>query len=226
MCTPAQIVSAVAVESIKKATLVSLLEHGTAYKIPGGESSMFIKNNLIPPPIYTNIAKAFEANDKERLADVVKEGAADLRKDSNFGLAKQVVSALTSRRLINISRTYATITLEGIARALEIPEDSVEAEVLRLNRQGQIRARINPQTSMVEFLEPDTAVSTDVICQLQSALCQSAAATEKLRDLHANVLTHPLIVSRAVSNSQHAGSVAAAGPGVMMRDDGYAEEYL
>ena len=35
MCTPAQIVSAVAVESIKKATLVSLLEHGTAYKIPG-----------------------------------------------------------------------------------------------------------------------------------------------------------------------------------------------
>lgn len=180
---------------------------------------------------YKAIANSFTdggVDGAKVLSQIIAQHQDTLAAHGNLGLAELLVEAYPIRRLIDASRIYASISLEGLARSMGDPfTDNVpltEATVVAEIDKGTLCATIDKRSNIVIFSSDDLrqqeagAIAQTLLLHLQQAVDTSAA----LRGMHSDILTKRAFLSRAMANaqsSQVSSSVVSGG-------DGYAEVYL
>ncbi|KAG5192803.1 hypothetical protein JKP88DRAFT_347318 [Tribonema minus] len=110
--TPAQQLSALAVESRKKAVLVSLLLLGEAPPLPPYAPAP-ARSMTTHLSAYTAIADAFERDDVAAAARAVHTARDQLTADGNLGLANQAAAARVGRKVLQLTQAYITLSLQA-----------------------------------------------------------------------------------------------------------------
>jgi hypothetical protein len=81
---------------------------------------------------YKLIVEAFEAQQRERLCEIIQHLRSSLEADGNYGLAMQLPDALSRFIIIRLTRIYSNMSLESVAKKAGL--DSVDkAEQYILN---------------------------------------------------------------------------------------------
>ncbi|KAL3661406.1 hypothetical protein V7S43_013609 [Phytophthora oleae] len=176
---PAVSLSAFAVEAYKKLVLVTLISKGEAVLLPKYTPFVVTRHVENHCAAYTDLGHAFVANKSlAAVQEVVAKNEELFIREGNFGLVKQIVQAFKQRKLLQLTRTYATIELTQIATAAGMSSsDAVAAEkmLLALISTGQMDAVIDKQKAMVRFV----LQNEDGGAQQDETQCE---ATRKLQD--------------------------------------------
>jgi COP9 signalosome complex subunit 3 len=204
---PAVSLSAFVVEAYKKMLLVTLILRSEAVILPKYAPFVVTRNVENHCTAYADLANAFVV-DKEldAVQEVVAKNKEQFVQESNFGLVKQVVQAFKQRRLLQLTRTYATIELAEIAKAAGMTSsDAVAAEkmLLTLISNGQMDAVIDKQKAMVRFVlenEDDSAyqeeLQGDATRKLQEEMEKLVLVAAQLRFMDTELVTSAKFQSR------------------------------
>eukprot|EP00611_Tribonema_gayanum_P017609 TRINITY_DN3034_c1_g1_i5.p1 TRINITY_DN3034_c1_g1~~TRINITY_DN3034_c1_g1_i5.p1 ORF type:complete len:265 (-),score=124.94 TRINITY_DN3034_c1_g1_i5:360-1154(-) len=209
--TPAQQLSALAVESRKKAVLVSLLLLGEAPPLPPYAPAP-ARSMTTHLSAYTAIADTFERDDVAAAARAVHTARDQLTADGNLGLANQA-AARVGRKVLQLTQAYITLSLQDIATKVGLsgPEEA-EAHILRMVELKLITARIEHLpggtvgSATVHFAdEAEDEATADALARLQGELKATLALAARVRAVDAALSVDPAYVT-------HASEHAAAGP--------------
>ncbi|KAJ3143773.1 COP9 signalosome complex subunit 3, partial [Irineochytrium annulatum] len=156
---PANACSAIQVEAHRKHILVSLLHTGHVTQLPKYTSQVVTRSCASQSQAYADFAKAFESGNPARVAAELAKHLDVFTRHRNFGLARQCMDDLVRREIIKLTRTYLTLSLVDIAKAVGIEGASdvdlavaAEREVLRLVDEGKVFATIShADGGMVSF---------------------------------------------------------------------------
>lgn len=160
-------------------------------------------------PVYDEIERCFKLNDANGLSKVINDTGKDLlQKDLNFGLAQQVLTCLTKHRIKNLTKTYITLSLQDIAAKVDCDSVTVEKHLLKMTKLGEIHASIDAMTNMVRFGDVQSSSITDQVkfnSTVELALNQTMALSDKLRDMHKNILTSNSYLLKSVPGGKRRG---------------------
>lgn len=183
--------------------------------------------------VYAGIAKLFvgeTTGGAEGLAAYIKEHATDLSEHGNRGLAELVEEAYPVRQMLRVSRTYATISMQGLSRAMGFPYSGnpvlTEKCLLSMIERGKVCATIDKQQDMITFFSDPLEQSgshAELALALSKHLENAIGTHNDLRQMHADVLAKRTFISRAISNLQSNTSGSSVMAGMA---DGYGEVYL
>ncbi|KAJ8539051.1 hypothetical protein ON010_g12819 [Phytophthora cinnamomi] len=139
-------------------------------------------------------------------AEVVTKHEELFIQEGNFGLVKQVVQALKQRKLLRLTRTYATIELTEVAETAGMADsDAVAAEkmLLELISNGQMHAVIDKQKAMVRFVLEDEdggayqdEVQGEATRKLQEEMEKLVMVASQLRYMDVELVTSAKFQSR------------------------------
>lgn len=208
---PAAALSAFVIEAYKKLVLAALIADGEPVLLPKYTPfvvSRHLESHCVP---YADLSKAFVVDrDVAAVEQVVEKHRAAFEKDGNLGLVKQSVQALKQRKLLQLTRTYATIELSKLASAagitkvegeietseIDVEGSRVEAEkmLLQLIADGHMDAVIDKQKAMVTFVLEDEENDDkndhgDMMRRLQSEMQKLVFVASRLRDMDTEIVT-------------------------------------
>eukprot|EP00954_Amorphochlora_amoebiformis_P007206 560101-Amorphochlora_amoeboformis.AAC.1 len=120
-------VSQIQVEAFKKYTLVSLLEFSEVKQMPKQSmaSNTLSKFRNTVGPAYSSLKKGNIKS--EGLKKAIIAGKRYFEEDDNWGLAKQVLAAETTKAIKNLTKTYSSLSFADIAELTGL-KDEKEAE--------------------------------------------------------------------------------------------------
>lgn len=223
IATPAIALSAVVVESYKKFVLVSLLETGELPAIPPYASNVVTRSLKPLCKPYHNLGQRFVDDDRAGLEREFATHLELLEADNNVGLAKQVLAAFTERRIKRLTNTYLTLSLDAIARNVEMDSAAeVEKALLSMIEKGAIHAQIEQSSSMVRFLDSDEDCgSAQMTVRLEHEMQQIVQLSDRVQHLDAIIAKSPVYLSKV--SSERAGGVSS---GAGLADDAALAESL
>ncbi|KAG6611333.1 COP9 signalosome complex subunit 3 [Phytophthora cinnamomi] len=204
---PALSLSAFVIEAYKKLILVTLILRGEPVLLPKYTPfvvTRHVENHCTP---YVDLANAFVVEkDLAAVQEVVTKHEELFIQEGNFGLVKQVVQALKQRKLLRLTRTYATIELTEVAETAGMADsDAVAAEkmLLELISNGQMHAVIDKQKAMVRFVLEDEdggayqdEVQGEATRKLQEEMEKLVMVASQLRYMDVELVTSAKFQSR------------------------------
>lgn len=119
---PAQSVSAIVVEAAKKYVLVSLIAYNDV--LPYHKWTSAPVQSALPRFLkaYLTLADAYLEGNPRNFEQALQAAYATLQRDHNFGVAKQLRSALQKLLVARLTKTYLTLSLADIAEAAGLPD--------------------------------------------------------------------------------------------------------
>ena len=215
---PAQGCSLVIIEAYKKFVLASLLHTGTSeplskYFIPS------IQRQGKHYMIYDDIVPIYTSNSIEGLHKYIVQHREAFTKDGNFGLAKQLFTALQRRVVRSLTKTFLTLSLSDIAQRIQA-ESVAEAEAFVVSsiKCGDIQATISQKDGMVSFRSASTSAAAganaeeSVHKQLNERLQNFLRLSATLEQAEFAMATDPKYIEKMIG-SDKAGSIARASAG-------------
>ncbi|KAE8911315.1 hypothetical protein PF005_g8962 [Phytophthora fragariae] len=204
---PALSLSAFVIEAYKKLILVTLVLRGEPVVLPKYTPfvvTRHVENHCTP---YVDLASAFVVEkDLAAVQEVVTKHEELFAQEGNLGLVKQVVQAFKQRKLLRLTRTYATIELTEIAKTAGMTNsDAVAAEkmLLTLISNGQMDAVIDKQKAMVRFVLEDEdggayqdEVQGEATRKLQEEMEKLVMVAAQLRYMDVELVTSAKFQSR------------------------------
>lgn len=148
--TQQNVASLVQVEAYRKWLLLGLLLDGDSRELPKSMSNNAIKHIRAIGKPYECVVDAFKSNNMETLQAEVNEGVEVWTQDGNFGLMAEVVSAFRRYSVRRLSKTYAALPIEEVARLTSpVPNDTSETVnyVNMLIVTGALQAQLTPSPS-------------------------------------------------------------------------------
>ncbi|KAJ3332077.1 hypothetical protein HDU76_001340 [Blyttiomyces sp. JEL0837] len=140
-------VSAIQIESYRKALLISLLLKGTEPTLPKYTTRVVAQACKAQSPAYVDFAKAFESGNQAKVETEFVKHMDSFAKSRNLGLVRQCLAALPRRKISNLTQTYLTLSLPDIAKAVGIDQADasaiVESEVLHLIEDREVLATLS-----------------------------------------------------------------------------------
>ncbi|KAK9767822.1 hypothetical protein K7432_002051 [Basidiobolus ranarum] len=177
IATPSVGTSAIQVEAYKKHVLVSLLLEGQLINLPKYTAPCVIQAIKVLCAPYLDLAAAYSSLNVSRVKAELMIHESSFIKDRNYGLVSQCLDALYRRNILQLTRTYLTLSMEDIAKTVgfEGPTATQEAEkyVLQMIESGDIFAsiRYRPEGSMVSFEDnPDCHNTSETLNALNQKL--------------------------------------------------------
>ncbi|CAM9168849.1 unnamed protein product [Ascophyllum nodosum] len=139
LAAPATVLSSLVVEGYKKMVLVSLILSGNLPEIPKYAPNVITRHLKSHATAYETLGKCCQAEDIKGLNAAAVAGNEIFKQDGNMGLVKQVLSALTKRKIMQLTHTYITLSLRDISDkvGLEHPDDT-ERHILQMIEAGEI----------------------------------------------------------------------------------------
>ncbi|KAK9895453.1 hypothetical protein P389DRAFT_93346 [Cystobasidium minutum MCA 4210] len=109
------------IDAYKHLILAQLLKDGKTTTLPKYTSSNLLSTfrQLYTTP-YLDFAKAYEALDSHRLADLVTQHRKVFEQDQTLGLVLRCMHMIPSRKIIKLGNTYKTIEIEEVVRLIDI----------------------------------------------------------------------------------------------------------
>eukprot|EP01104_Vermistella_antarctica_P011051 TRINITY_DN302_c6_g1_i2.p1 TRINITY_DN302_c6_g1~~TRINITY_DN302_c6_g1_i2.p1 ORF type:complete len:466 (+),score=148.42 TRINITY_DN302_c6_g1_i2:535-1932(+) len=214
---PAHAVSAVVVEAYKKYSLIHLLVKGKRGSVPEAASLTVSRALKQSGGAYNAFGSQFEMHDLTALTTVAKKYEETFVKDNNWGLVKQCLSSLTSRNIRRLTQTYLTLSLAGIAKAVELKDaDEAEVVVIKMIEAGEISARIDAKAGMVSFLDDSrTFCTAEAADEFSSRIERVIRLSKTLKLLDEDVSSSPLYMTKLGGGSR---GLRRRGMGGMMLD--------
>jgi COP9 signalosome complex subunit 3 len=209
--SPAQVLSAIVVESYKKFILVSLLIEGQNGTLPKYTSNSVMRQLKGLTQSYADFAKAYQSHKQQTLQESYQKYSNEFDKDHNAGLAAQVVQSLYRRNIMRLTQTYVTLSLADIATSVELsgPKEAEEF-ILRMIEDGEIYASINQKDSMVSFKNnPEQYDNTNTLNSLDLQIRNAALVGNRVDDLHKKI----------ASSHQYLMKISQSEKGVQYFDD-------
>lgn len=210
---PADALSVFVIEANKKLVLATLLADGEPAPLPKYTSFVVSRHLESHCVIYSDLARAFVVDrDVTAMRAVVEQHEATFSKDGNLGLARQCIVALQHRKLLQLTRTYATIGLAELAGAAGIagnnismtdgaPQEPVvstadaEKMLLELISSGLMEAVIDRHEGKVTFVLEDESGdkaeldNAEMMQRLQQEMQKLVFVASRLRDMDAELVT-------------------------------------
>lgn len=240
--TPADVVSAVAVQALKHAKLVSLICRHAPLSLPRYTPQCIARYSRQQSMVaYDAIVDAFQKRDLAAMAKAVDDNTATLVSDQLKGLAGQALAALSDHKIRELTSTYLTLSVSDISGHLATPatqadQRAAELRLLRLIQAGEIHARIDQQQQMVQFVDSDAPLAADdesdvaaLNAQLGQFVEQTLRSAETLRAIRKKVLVSKEYIAKQSgggAKSSH-GSVAMSvglGGGMGMGMGGWEDD--
>eukprot|EP00455_Lapot_gusevi_P001531 TRINITY_DN10605_c0_g1_i2.p1 TRINITY_DN10605_c0_g1~~TRINITY_DN10605_c0_g1_i2.p1 ORF type:complete len:338 (+),score=126.42 TRINITY_DN10605_c0_g1_i2:46-1059(+) len=206
LTAPSQLLSAIQIESYKKYILVSLILHGKALDLPKHCSRVVAQYVARVCQPYVALQTAF-GQGSQSLERTVSEHAHIFVADKNFGLVKQVATALVRHTILRMTHTYLTLPFSVIARdaALNSPQQAKEY-VLDMIENGQIFALIDESEGTVKFLEnPEEYDSKEMIQALDAKIQQAESIVEKIHAIDQDIQLNPRFIAKTLKSAQGSG---------------------
>lgn len=212
ICTPAEALSKIVVDSIQKRLLTSLLVHGKhslPRHMPREAQRLYITFSR-SNSLYHDFAKVYARLDKVELANFTELNAESFKKDGNYGLAKQCISSVEERKVLGLTRCFITLSLEDIAKRVGITSPMrAEAVIVRMMEERKIHAKVSKADGMVTFLDdPEKYDSDDMRKLLDLQVRRSVAIAQKLEALKEKVELTPAFALFA-SRQQRASEITS-----------------
>ncbi|KAK1270380.1 COP9 signalosome complex subunit 3 [Acorus gramineus] len=187
-----------AVEAYKKYILVYLIYNGQVPSLPKYSSSAAQRNlkNYAQP--YVDLANSYTSGKFSELESCIETNREKFENDKNLGLVRQVVSSLYKRSIQRLTQTYLTLSLEDIARRVQL-QTAKEAEmhVLRMIQDGEIFATINQKDGMVSFLEdPEQYKTCEMVEHIDSSIRRIMTLSKKIRAYDEQISCDPSYLSK------------------------------
>ncbi|RLN95533.1 hypothetical protein BBJ28_00007484 [Nothophytophthora sp. Chile5] len=204
---PAVSLSAFVIEAYKKLVLVTLIQRGETVLLPKYTPFVVLRHVENHCTAYVDLANAFAVKkDVAAAVEIATKFEHEFAKDGNLGLVKQSVQALKQRKLLQLTRTYATIELAEMTTAAGMASsDAVAAEkmLLALISTGQMAAVLDKQKAMVRFVledeeddEQQDASHGEATRQLQKEMEKLVLVASQLRYMDVELVTSAKFQSR------------------------------
>eukprot|EP00752_Nemacystus_decipiens_P009384 g8387.t1 len=221
--TPANVLSSLVVEGYKKMLLINLITSGNAPNLPKYTSNSVSRHLKNYTSEYDALATSCQAGDIKGLNAAVIAGTEKFTQDGNMGLVKQAVSALTKRKIMQLTHTYITLPLSDISDKVGLAHpDDAERHILNMVEAGEICAQITSPAGTVHFREDaDMYSSVAMTSRLEADLQSTAELTERVRTLEARLMVNPVFIQKVVGDHSlpGAGLGGAASYSAWMGDD-------
>jgi len=195
---PAFALNAIMVEVFKKYVLVSLLQQGKFMGISKNATNLVHRHMKTFCSQYVDFANAYGTYDMEKLKKVAHDNEELFKKDNNFGLVKQCISALFRRNIQRLTATYMTLSLADIAKNVGLQSaKQAEQVLLRMIENGEINAVINQKDGMVSFEEDIQAFnSPQTSAILEGRIDQSIALANRLKKIDEEISSSSTYIAR------------------------------
>jgi COP9 signalosome complex subunit 3 len=152
---------------------------------------------------------SFNTSNKSELENSISQHIAVLKKDSNFGIAKQVIDSWIKLRIKNLTKTYITLSLDDIAASVGLENTSIAEEwLLKMVSAGEISCKIDAESMMVRFddfsgdqLGSEYATNNAIINTLENKLKETIELSKKVQDLQKDILTSKKYVMKVFSTT-------------------------
>ncbi|CAN0416769.1 unnamed protein product [Ectocarpus sp. 8 AP-2014] len=224
---PANVLSSLVVEGYKKMMLVSLIISGEVPPLPKYASNSVTRHLKSHTSDYEALVSCFQAGDVKGLNAAVVAGNEKFSQDGNMGLVKQAVTALTKRKITELTHTYITLPLSDISDKVGLAHaDDAQGYILNMVEVGEICAQIAYPAGTVHFREDtNTLSSTTMTARLEADLRSTAELTERVRKLEARLIVNPVFIQKMVGDHSlpGAGLGGAAGYSASWDDIGMGD---
>jgi COP9 signalosome complex subunit 3 len=217
IAAPAIVPSAIQVESYRKYVLASLLSTGSVESAPRYANPQLLRHLKQLSQPYDELATAYGTNSTDDVHKCAEANHEVFRKDSNFGLVKQVIKSLYRRNIQRLTKTYLTLSLDDIAKQVKLPSTAdAERLILQCIENGEIFATISQKDGMVSFQEnPEQYNSSRTLHMLDSNLKRTMELLRILQNTEESVSLSHKYLEKVVSadRGSGAGRWPGAGPG-------------
>ncbi|ORY73059.1 hypothetical protein BCR35DRAFT_281771 [Leucosporidium creatinivorum] len=150
---PGHAVAAIQIDAYKKLLLVQLLTLGQIQPLPKYTTPAVVTACKAHAGPYLDYAHAYAAQDKAGLISLLDKHREVFEKDLNTGLLTLCERAFRRRTIQKLTDTYMTLSLEEIAKAVDLGTDEkglkeVEEEILGMMADDEIHGSIShPSTT-------------------------------------------------------------------------------
>jgi COP9 signalosome complex subunit 3 len=178
--------------AFKKHALASVLLHGR-HVAPRHAAGIVARAAKAHCAAYTDFARAFETLDHAKIDAELAKHADVFSRDGNLGLARQCVAHLQRLAILQLTRTYLTLSLVDIARQARLAPAAdasdaqlaqlAETQLLAMVARGMIRCRISHATGMVSFLDAAPRAPEGLQATLKEALLLNARVAQLGREV-------------------------------------------
>ncbi|KAI9810393.1 MAG: hypothetical protein M1827_006279 [Pycnora praestabilis] len=235
------VASNIMVEAYKKWVLAGLLQTGGSLPAPRTSSGSVFKTFRAIAKPYDAVAHAFVLGNLQRLREEIEVGQHIWRDDNNTGLLIQILDAHRRFAIINLEKTYSTLSIPEISIRTSPTENDhteVEAYIVSLISSGQLNATLfhpsDPQRpTMLQFASSSTAgpqAQTEAVQykDLQDQTMKIMRLAEHVKETDRRLALSKEYIEWMKKAKKNKGSGAIAGGGDhamdMTWDDGPVDE--
>lgn len=126
------------------------------------------------------------------------------RRDTNYGLMKQVQKSLFKKSIQRLTKTFVTLSLVDVAFRCSIaPSGGVSAAkvaeklIFSMINDGEIYATINQRDGMVIFEDnPERFNSFDMFIKIESEMKKAMEAEERLKLMDQEIALNPKFIQK------------------------------
>ena len=161
LSVPAIGVSMFVVEAFRLFYLVHVLHRGTLPTKLAGLSSQHERVCRTLSQEYIDICAAIDNKDHETIAAVMASCSKEFAASHLYGVVRLAIQSVKRHTIIDLTRTYLTLTLADISQLVKEPVPLLERRLRLMITSGEINAIIDSATQTVSFgAPPATACSS------------------------------------------------------------------
>jgi COP9 signalosome complex subunit 3 len=151
-----------------------------------------------------DVVEAYKKGDVSNLGQVIAKHTATFTEDTNMGLIKQCTAKLTRRNIKRLTETFLTLSLEDIAKRVELPDaKAAEVALVGMIADNEIFATINQLTCTVSFHDdPEEFITFATTAQLQKETTEAAELYEKMMELDTELRTSKAYIKKTAPTTK------------------------
>ncbi|KAJ3259167.1 COP9 signalosome complex subunit 3 [Boothiomyces macroporosus] len=157
---PGSIVSQIQIEASKKLHLLSLItnvQNIFPKQLPPGSQKAITAS----VSAYSSFVDAFNSGSFRNIQNAFTDHSQTFSADGNLGIAKQCLDAFASWKIMQLTKTYITLSLSDIERQLGgsiefIQPLNIQQKLVKMIKNGQIYARIDAKEKIIHFIDQNT----------------------------------------------------------------------
>jgi len=210
--SPAHTPSAIQLEAYKKLTLIQLIRHGRTLIPPKYTNAALIKQ-MKAIPQYATIVRHYPTI-KGPITELVQREFNFFSEEGNMGLVKIVMQYAPRWAVMDLMKTYSSLSVSQVGRLVNLPNDQHTREVVvGMIEDGQLSAQLLPDGTLIfhEDAIDEKAFSPAVI---QATLAKAQNESKVLQELGQSMAASRQLLARALKERE-----SPYGGGHLQEDD-------
>lgn len=198
---PAVSVSQIMAESYKKYMLISLAYKGKVAELPKYTSTIMLNYVKQSMSCYNKLAEAFEKSSIAKFEEVFFQYENTFQQDKNVGLIKIIKNCITQKKILNLTKTFSTLSLSDIIDRAQlsctVPE--LENKISKMIKEKEIIGKIDQKNKMMIFhheLERPTLINALTDRQINTLM----SLNSQIENMNIQLLLNPLVKRKTMES--------------------------